>query len=175
MKKEKQIFNYLKNLDAEIDEEGKKMSPIDLVNSSVDVENLVSFPLGVYYIIGKYLKETDWPYDKRREYEAVYYHFILKIVDKHVLTFPDLSKNLDLLKGKMVREYVNFIEQQKIYFKRVTDNDEAFAKGHKSFQNSSHLQDAVKDLKYLLESAEILFDEKMVKEMKEKIHQFQAG
>jgi hypothetical protein len=59
--------------------------------------------------------------------------------------------------------------------KKIKENDNAFANGDMSLQNSSHRQLAVKDLEDFIKKAKYLFQNEMVEKAKERIHFFQTA
>lgn len=107
-------------------------------------------------------------------YDA-WFALIRKIAEKHHYAYDFSDGNFYRLRKDLIHSFKARREYFRLMKKQVDENDADFASGAKSFQNSSHLQDAVKDLKHLLATSKKLYDLEMVTTCENKIHALQAG
>ena len=142
-------------------------------------EKIILYGPNVQYALALYLSEGK-TYDHTHLFserlERVWVLLFERLMQEYEI-FSNIPINTEFLAYKFffVNSYKRELENYELKLKKVKENDEAFSNGNMSFQNSSHLQEAVKYLNYLIESAKKLWKQDTIDMANRKIHAFQAG
>lgn len=176
------IFQLLDLLEKEIESNSGKNDSHDFaknfVSKSETAQKIISLPVGVFYIIGKYLRSKDkLNTPSSKEYEDVFKHLVYQIAIKHKLRFNFNFGEVTFF--QFTRELIEdfMLAEQGLGYadKKIKENDKAFVDGGMNLQNSSHRQLAVKDLEDFIKKAKYLFQNEKVEKAKERIHFLQTA
>lgn len=176
------IFKLLDLLEKEIESKSDEINLTDFaenfVSKSETAQKIISLPVGVFYIIGKYLRSKNKLNTKSlKEYEDVFKYLVYQIAVKHKLRFNFDFGEVTFFQftRELVEDYM-LAEQGLGYAdKKIKENDKAFAAGGLNLQNSSHRQYAVKDLEDFIKKAKYLFQNEMVEKAQDRIHFLQTA
>ena len=176
------IFKLLDLLEKEIEGISEKnVSPEfakEFVKNSETAQHIIALPEGVFYIIGKYLRSKDkLNVQSSKAYEQVFIELVCQIALVRKLRFGFNFNKVSFFQfTRELIEHFMLAEQGLGYAnKKIKENDEAFASGRMSLQNSSHRQSAVKDLEGFIEKAKYLFQNEMIEKAKERINFLQTA
>jgi len=176
------INNLLDLLEKEIEKtsnkDGSPEFTENFVSKSENAQKILALPVGVFYIIGNYLRSKNkLNITSKKEYEDIFIHLVYEIAIRHKLRFDFNFARVTFF--QFTRELIeNFmLAEQGLYYadKKVKENDKSFENNGLSLQNSSHRQYAVKDLETLIEKAEYLFQNEIVNKAKKRIHFLQTA
>lgn len=176
------ITNLLDLLEKEIEntsnENNSSNFAEDFVLKSEIAQKVIQLPVGVFYIIGKYLRSKNkLNTTSSKEYEDVFKHLVYQIAVKHKLRFNFDFGEVSFF--QFTRELIEdfMLAEQGLGYadKKIKENDKAFADGSLNLENSSHRQCAVKDLEDFIKKAKYLFQNEMVEKAKERIHFLQTA
>jgi len=175
------ISKILDLFEKEIEKTSNKDNSVEFaekfVSESETAQKILVLPVGVFYIIGKYLRSKNkLNTPSKKEYEDIFIHLVYQIAVRHKLHFSfDFAEVTFFQFTRELIEDFMLAEQGLGYAeKKVKENDKSFENGGLSLQNSSHRQFAIKHLETLIQKAKYLFQNQIVEKAKERIHFFQT-